>query len=210
MVNDSRLGDVLMYLVRHCLVDLDVEEKIRGTQNVPLNEEGEREAAELQDFFRDVPVSAVYSDDLDRTFHTAIAIAEPHSLSVNQDVLLRSWDVGSDLEGRKIEANKAEIRKFKLQPHLIPVGGESWASAEQRAMTTLVKYTSLALEHFEPIVLVIHGSLLQLLWKLMGQEEPNADYDSTPIEPSGVIAVYPTRTGYRTKILRKAKEPVGA
>lgn len=210
MVNGSKLGDVLLYLVRHCLVDLDIEEKIRGTQNVPLNEEGEREAAELQDFFRDVPVSAVYSDDLDRTFHTAIAIAEPHGLSVNQDLLLRSWDVGSNLEGRKIEANKAEIRKYKLQPHLTPVGGESWESAEQRAMATLVKYTTLALNQSAPIVLVIHGSLLQLLWKFMGQEEPNADYDSTPVEPSGVIAVYPTRVGYRTKILRKPKEPVDA
>ena len=205
---DSRMGEVLMYLVRHCLVDLDVEERIRGTQNVELNEEGEREAMELQDMFRDMPIAGVYSDDLDRTYHTAIAIAEPHNLHVAKDILLRSWDVGSDLEGKSIDANQGQIREFKMQPHLVPKGGESWQSAEERAMATLVKYTGIALDQAEPIVLVIHGSLLQLLWKLMGQEEPNADYDSTPIEPSGVIAVYPTRTGYRTRILRKAKETV--
>jgi len=210
MAVKNQLGRVLMYLVRHALVDLDVEERIRGTQNVPLNKEGEEEAAELEDFFRDIPIAAVYSDDLDRTYHTAIAIAEPHGLRVKKDILLRSWDVGSDLEGKSIEAHKSEIREFKLQPHLIPTGGESWADCEDRALQTLTKYTMIALEYGKPIVLVLHGSLLQLLWHHMGQDEAEADYDHTPIEPSGVIAVYGTRNGYRTRILRDAKEAVDA
>jgi hypothetical protein len=42
---------------------------------------------------------------------------------------------------------------------------------------------------------------------MLGEESPNGDhsYDTTPIEPSGVIAVYMARTGYRTKILREKK-----
>lgn len=200
-----------MYLVRHCLVDLDQEERIRGTQNVPLNAEGEEESMELADFFRDLPLSAVYSDDLDRTYHTAIAIAEPKDLAVEKDILLRSWDVGSDLEGKSIEANKLEIRKLKMQPHLVPVGGESWESAKERAAQTLDKYTRLALDSPAPIVIVLHGSLLQLLWKMMGQEEEGShEYDSTPIEPSGVIEVSVGRSGYQAKILREKKEAVDA
>jgi broad specificity phosphatase PhoE len=199
-----------MYLVRHALVDLDTEERIRGTQNVPLNEEGEEEALELADFFRDMPISAVYSDDLDRTYHTAISIAHAHDLAVKKDILLRSWDVGSDLEGKSIEENRMTVRKLKLQPHLIPTGGESWSATERRAAATLDKYTRIALEANNPIVLVLHGSLLQLLWKMMGAEENAHDYDSTPIHPSGVIAVYASRNGYRPKILRKAKEGVDA
>jgi len=195
-----------MYLVRHALVDLDIDERIRGTQNVPLNDEGEEEAAELGDFFRSIPISAVYSDDLDRTYHTAIAIAEPKGLAVHKDILLRSWDVGADLEGKSIDANRLEIRKLKMQPHLIPVGGESWGNATNRAADTLEKYTYIALDTPYPIVVVLHGSLLQLLWKMMGQENGSHEYDSTPIEPSGVIAVYATRFGYSTKILRGAKE----
>lgn len=210
MNSESKLGDVLMYLVRHCLVDLDEEDKIRGVQNVPLNENGEREAQELADFFRELPIFAVYSDDLDRTYHTAIAIAEPHRIEVAQDVLLRSWDVGSDLEGRSIEANRTEIRKLKMQPHIFPVGGESWAHAEIRAMETLAKYTGIALDAPGPIVLALHGSMLQLLWKMLGQDDPNGDYDSTPIEPSGVISVAIGRNGYKAKILRGAKEPAHA
>ena len=206
----NRLGEVLMYLVRHALVDLDVEERIRGTQNVPLNEDGERESEELRDFFEPRPISAVFSDDLDRTYHTAIAIADGHHLKVQQDVLLRSWDVGSDLEGKSIAANRLQIRELKLQPHLIPKGGESWEHCEMRALETLAKYTAIALASPAPIVLVLHGSMLQLLWHHMGQEEHGPEYDTTPIEPSGVIAVYATRTGYRPKILREAKEAVDA
>lgn len=199
-----------MYLVRHALVDLDKEQRIRGTQNVPLNEEGEEEALELMEFFRDIPISAVYSDDLDRTYHTAMSIAEPHDLTVKKDILLRSWDVGSDLEGKSIERNRLEIRKLKLQPDLVPVGGESWSDTERRAAATLDKYTRIALEAPAPIVLVLHGSLLQLLWKMMGQEEDSHDYDSTPIEPSGVIAVSLSRNGYTTKILREKKVALDA
>jgi broad specificity phosphatase PhoE len=199
------MGELLMYLVRHCLVDLDVEERIRGTQNVPLNEEGEEEAAELADFFRSKPLSAVYSDDLDRTYHTAIAIAEPHDLHVHKDVLLRSWDVGSDLEGKSIEQNKRAIKEFKLQPHLIPPGGESWGSAEERAAQTLEKYTRIAMERTAPIVVVLHGSLLQLICRRIGMTDQDAGYDSTPIEPSGVIAIYLGRSGYHTRVLRGEK-----
>lgn len=199
-----------MYLVRHALVDLDIEDRIRGTQNVPLNDEGEEEAMELGDFFRPIAISAVYSDDLDRTYHTAIAIAEPKRLAVHKDILLRSWDVGSDLEGKSIESNRLEIRKLKMQPHLVPLGGESWEHTELRAAETLDKYTRIALDSGYPIVLVLHGSLLQLLWKMLGQEDRSHDYDSTPIEPSGVIAVYVTRHGYDTRILRGAKEPTHA
>lgn len=199
-----------MYLVRHCLVDLDDEDKIRGTQNVPLNDEGEEEAMELADFFKDIPVSAIYSDDLDRSYHTAITIAKDKGLSVHQDIALRSWDVGSDLEGKSIDANHLEIRKLKMQPDLIPVGGESWGSYEDRAARTLQRYTEIALDSPEPIVLVIHGSLIQLLWQLMGMEQDSHAYDDTPIEPSGVIAVYLSRHGYQAKILREKKEAVDA
>lgn len=206
----QKMGSVLMYLVRHALVDLDTEERIRGTQNVPLNAEGEEEAAEVADFFRNIPIAAIYSDDLDRTYHTAIAIGKAKHLEVQKDVLLRSWDVGSDLEGKSIEANRLEIREYKMQPHLVPTGGESWEHCMSRAVTTLAKYTEIALVSSGPIILVLHGSLLQLLWELMGNATDTHEYDTTPIEPSGIIAVYASRTGYKTRILREAKEAVDA
>lgn len=205
MVTD-KIGQPLMYLVRHATVDLDLEGKIRGTQNEPLNDQGEQEANELADFFRDLPISAVYSDDLDRTYHTAITIAHAKDLPVTQDILLRSWDVGSDLEGLSIAANELEIRELKLQPDKIPVGGESWNSFEAKVINAYRKYVSKSLNADAPIVLVLHGSTFQVIWDLIGAADKNATYDSTPVEPSGVAAVYASRDGYQAKILRLAKE----
>jgi len=204
MVTD-KIGQPLMYLVRHATIDLDVEGKIRGTQNEPLNEQGEDEAAELEEFFADLPVSAVYSDDLDRTYHTAIRIAHGKGLEVTQDIGLRSWDVGWDLEGLSIAANEAEIKELKFQPDKIPVGGESWNSFEKQALDAFNKYVSKAMDAAEPIVLVLHGSCIQVIWDCIGAAEKGASYDSTPIEPSGVAALYVARDGYKAKILRLGK-----
>src|SRR6266446_2596948 len=204
MVTD-KIGQPLMYLVRHATIDLDVKGKIRGTQNEPLNEEGEDEATELEEFFADLPVSAVYSDDLDRTYHTAIRIAHGKDLEVTQDIDLRSWDVGWDLEGLSIAANEAEIKELKFQPDKIPVGGESWNSFEAKMLKAFDKYVIKAMEASDPIVLVMHGSGLQVIWDYIGAAEKGTSYDSTPFEPSGVAAIYIARDGYKAKILRLAK-----
>src|SRR6266446_6771477 len=161
MVTD-KIGQPLMYLVRHATIDLDVEGKIRGTQNEPLNEQGEDEAAELGEFFADLPVSAVYSDDLDRTYHTAIRIAHGKDLEVTQDINLRSWDVGSDLEGLSIAANEAEIKELKFQPDKIPVGGQSWNSFEKQTVKAFEKYVAKAMTASAPIIVVMHGSGIQV------------------------------------------------
>jgi probable phosphoglycerate mutase len=204
MVTD-KIGQPLMYLVRHATVDLDVEGKIRGTQNEPLNDQGEDEALELAEFFRDLPVSAVYSDDLDRSYHTAISIAHAKDLEVVQDIALRSWDVGHDLEGLMISAHESEIKELKLQPNKIPVGGQSWNTFESETLKAFDKYLAKAMDASAPIVLVVHGSGLQVIWDYIGAADKSAGYDSTPIEPSGVAAICMARDGYKTQILRKAK-----
>ena len=210
MEASDKIGGILLYIVRHCEVDSDGEGKIRGLQNQSLNEEGDRQCAELAEFFKDIPISAVYSDDLKRTYHTAITIAHTHDLEVTQDVDLRSWDVGSDLEGRSIEANEDEIRELKLQPDKIPVGGESWAEFERKAISTFEKYTSKALDASAPIVIVIHGSGIQAIWDYLGIVEKSGAYDATPIDTAGIAAISMTRRGFSVKVLKGAKDLVDA
>lgn len=206
MAATDKIGQTLMYIVRHGLVDLDVEGKIRGTQNEPLNEEGEKQTQELADYFRSRPISAVYSDDLKRTYHTAIAIAHAADLEVTQDIALRSWDVGSDLEGLSIEANEDEIKELKLQPDKIPVGGQSWRDFEQQTRQAFEKYVSMALDASAPLVLVLHGSGVQVIWDAIGAADKNATYDETPLEPSGVAVLFATRSGYGVRVVRGAVE----
>lgn len=60
-----------LYLVRHGLTDWNVQRKMQGHSNIPLNSVGRSQAQALQDFFKKNPVDKVFSSDLDRAFETA-------------------------------------------------------------------------------------------------------------------------------------------
>lgn len=210
MAEESKLGEVLLYIVRHALVDKDSKGQMRGTLNDPLNDEGDQQAIDLAELFKDKPISAIYSDDLKRTYHTAITIAHEKGLEVIQDTDLRSWDIGPDLEGRSIEANESAIRELKMQPDKIPVGGESWGDFEAKTIRAFNRYVDKAMSADAPIMLVIHGSGIQVIWDYIGAQDKNAAYDSTPLENAGAAAISLSRNGYRVKVLEGAKELVDA
>src|SRR5437899_2914152 len=115
---------------------MDTKGIMRGLDNPSLDAKGEKQRDELLEYFRDIPLSGIATDDLDRTQQTVLPIAEAKNLELQIDLGLRSWDVGPDLEGKSIETHKREIIRFKTQPWLVPVGGESWGGYENQAIET--------------------------------------------------------------------------
>lgn len=61
----------VVYLVRHGITDWNVQRKMQGHTNIPLNELGRGQATSLQTFFKSNPIEKVFSSDLDRAFQTA-------------------------------------------------------------------------------------------------------------------------------------------
>jgi broad specificity phosphatase PhoE len=82
-------------LVRHGETDWNREHRWQGWADVPLNELGRRQAAELAGRLRGVRLDAVYSSDLRRAHETAELVAAEHGLPVVADPGLREIDVGS-------------------------------------------------------------------------------------------------------------------
>jgi 2,3-bisphosphoglycerate-dependent phosphoglycerate mutase len=206
MAPSDKIGDVILYIARHAEVDEDREGTIRGTLNIQLNEKGERQANELADLFERITLSAIYTDDLDRTYHTALPIAEAQGIEIQRDPELRSWDVGPELEGKSIDANEKAIKEFKMQPDKIPVGGQSWSKYRKQIIAAFNRYVSKALKASDPILLVLHGSGIQLIYDELGAFEVDGQYDYTPLEPSGLAAIYMARSGMKIKAIRGAKE----
>jgi hypothetical protein len=66
------------------------------------------------------------------------------------------------------------------------------------------RYWTMALES-GPILLILHGSALQVIWDLLGEMELSAEYDNTPLEPGGVAVVNLGRNGPQIKVLRGGK-----
>jgi len=203
MAVTDKVGQVVLYLVRHAEVTKDKEGKIRGLLNDSLNDKGHKQASEIADLFDGKEIRAAYTDDLKRTQQTLQPVAASKGLEIKVDPELRSWDVGSDLEGKSIEANDDEIKRLKSQPWLVPVGGKSWESYLQQIRSAFSRYWQMGLEN-GPILLVVHGSGLQVIWDMLGAMELSAEYDRTPLDNSGVAAVYQTRQGPKLKVLRGA------
>ena len=205
MAVSDKIGGILLYLVRHGNVAEDKAGVIRGTLNPSLDAKGEKQRDELADYFKDIPLSGIVTDDLARTQETVLPIAEQKNLEVLVDIDLRSWDVGADLEDKSIETHKQEIIKLKTQPWLVPVGGQAWGEYEGQALEAFYRYVHRGMDSAFPWLAGVHGSLLQVVAVELKLMEKKYEYDATPIEPSGIIGVYLTRTGLKLRVLRGNK-----
>lgn len=84
----------VIYIVRHGLTDWNVRRKIQGHSDIPLNLEGEKQAAALRDRLKDIEFDVVFSSDLLRAKRTAEIIALEHKLAVEATEVLREGNMG--------------------------------------------------------------------------------------------------------------------
>ncbi len=108
--------------VRHGQTDWNVEDRIQGHSDIPLNECGRSQAKELAEELKDCHFDLVYSSDLSRAHETARIIVEGRGLSVQTDQRLRERDCGV-WEGRfskeYFEASFEEQQKTEQNPSLL-------------------------------------------------------------------------------------------
>ncbi len=105
-----------------------------------------------------------------------------------------------------MDAHKLEIRDLKIHPDKIPVAGQSWGEFKRNCCEAIQRYVRMGMESSAPIVLVTHGSFIQVLFSEYGDWEDEGHYDHTPLDQTGIAAIYLTRNGFELKILRGAKE----
>lgn len=198
----DKIGQPLIYLVRHANVAADSTDTIRGLMNPSLDDKGKKQSQDIVEFFVDIELSAIYTDDMKRAYETVLPLAGDKGITIVRDPKLRSWDVGTDLEGEPIEDNEEVIAELRLQPDKVPSGGQSWGSYVTQIEDAIQRYIGIALGEDYPIVLVIHGSGVQVIWSGLGEVDDVSKYDEIPLEPSGIASLYLTRFGPRVKILQ--------
>jgi len=87
-----------LLLARHGETDWNVDRRLQGHTNVPLNTAGLEQARALAASLARVRLAAVYSSDLARARDTAAAVAKAQGLDVTVDRDLRERSFGA-LEG---------------------------------------------------------------------------------------------------------------
>ncbi|MEO8545667.1 MAG: histidine phosphatase family protein [Burkholderiaceae bacterium] len=164
--------------VRHGETDWNASARIQGQRDIPLNTKGrwqaERAAQSL--LAAGEPLAAVYSSDLARAHATAHAIAVAHGMEVISDVRLRERGFG-EYEGRTF--NELEQRwpldtaRWRARDATwAPPGGESLQLLGERVLAVT---NALAQRHVgEQIVLVAHGGVLDMLYRIATRQGVDA------------------------------------
>ncbi|MEA4933963.1 MAG: bifunctional histidine phosphatase family protein/GNAT family N-acetyltransferase [Lawsonibacter sp.] len=83
-----------IYLIRHAEAEGNLHRRIHGWYDALVTENGFCQIEALQQRFRDIPVTAVWSSDLYRTKATARAIYLPKGLELHIDPELREINMG--------------------------------------------------------------------------------------------------------------------
>lgn len=156
-----------LFAIRHGETAWNVDTRIQGQLDIPLNDTGRWQAERLAEALADESLHAIYASDLGRAHDTALALARAVGLSVQLDAGLRERGFGI-FEGRtfrEIEDRWPEgsLRWRKREPGFGPEGGETLEGFYARCIATA---TRLARRHpGENIALVAHGGVLDCLYR---------------------------------------------
>src|SRR5580658_1940952 len=71
-----------IFLIRHGATILTAEDRFAGATDVPLSDEGRRQARGLSQRLKNEKIAAVYASPMVRTLETGRILAEPHGLEV--------------------------------------------------------------------------------------------------------------------------------
>jgi probable phosphoglycerate mutase len=159
-----------VYLIRHGQTDWNIQKRWQGTMDIPLNEEGQRQALLLGEFMRENHhVDHVYSSDLMRAWDTAVTIGEIVGVKPVPDLRLRETNVGifqgyTGEELHKLYPNELAAFRSGRKDFTIP-NGESLLQVESRAEEAFYDLLSKSTGN---IAIVSHGgwigSLLRRLF----------------------------------------------
>lgn len=153
--------------IRHGETTWNINGRIQGSLNIPLNATGHQQAARLAIALADEPISAIYASDLARAWETAEHLGRAQQLEVTPEKGLRERHFG-EFEGStfaEIEAvQPVQAQRWRQRdPDFAPPGGESLLTLKQRVEEAA---TRLAERHpGELIVLVGHGGVMDVLYR---------------------------------------------
>lgn len=84
----------VFYIVRHGQTDWNVERRLQGHADIPLNEAGRAQAVELKEKLEGIDFTYCFSSDLQRASETARILLEPCAIAVQCDMRLRERNFG--------------------------------------------------------------------------------------------------------------------
>ena len=153
--------------IRHGETAWNVDTRIQGQLDIPLNDVGRWQAHRLALAMAEEGIDAIYSSDLLRALETAQAVASGSGRAIVTDTGLRERGFG-EFEGltfKEIEQRWPDqsARWRRRDPEFGPAGGEVLHDFYARSVATV---TRLAAAHpGQTIAVVAHGGVMDCLYR---------------------------------------------
>jgi len=165
---DAHAGQATRVIaVRHGETAWNVETRMQGQLDIPLNEKGRWQAARVAAALADEAFDAIYSSDLLRASQTAEVLARAQALPLVADRGLRErcFGVFEGLTFAEVEARwPADSRRWRHRdPEFAPEGAESLHQFSARCVAAAAR---LAAAHpGQAIAFVAHGGVMDCLYR---------------------------------------------
>ena len=139
---------VVFYLVRHGETELSKNDCFRGASDVELDHLGKKQAEEVGEGFKNIPIDVILSSPMKRAWYTAECIAKRKGISIRPEPAFRNIDLGPWNGKPKaiVKKESPEIEKIiredlgwilKINTTVSP-GKEKSANPENEAQVDLV------------------------------------------------------------------------
>jgi probable phosphoglycerate mutase len=180
-----------VFLIRHGATLLSAEDRFAGSIDVPLSDDGRRQAERLASRLSRERVAGVYASDMVRTQETARILAQPHGLEVQPRPALREIAHGhwEQLTRHEVEQRfPEEAAEWERDPYTFaPVGGESGLAVTARALPALIE---LVRDHAgEGVIVVSHKATIRLLLSSLLGFDPRRYRDNLDQSPAALNIV---------------------
>jgi len=153
-------------LIRHGETAWNVDRRVQGQIDIPLNATGEIQALAAGRGLAAEKFAAVYSSDLQRAIATATAVLPRGPIVAKADLRERHFGVLQSFTMKEAEILHPEVcrRHVARDPHYDLDGGESMDLFARRVMAAL---DELAQHHVGQTVLVVtHGGVLDIVYRI--------------------------------------------
>jgi len=191
-------GRTLFYVVRHGETELNAGNKFRGWTDVPLDENGIKQAKDAAEFLKGKGIRMVYCSDLVRAKETAEIICKVLNLKEPWvDYRLRPWNVG-ELTGQEKDAkNKAILEEYSDNTSWQIPGGESVDEFGDRVQEAIDYYAHEAREEGIKLLVTHTSDCIQVDNWCRGEGADGKPEVGDIVEPGGILKI--TETNGKTK-----------
>lgn len=142
-----------LYIIRHGQTDWNIIRKMQGTEDIPLNDTGRRQAFVCAQALSGIPFEAIYTSPLSRATETAQIISDYQChapVIVEPGLIERDFGEGSGMTYEQLHCTYPEY------PQVLPRGMELFDALCDRIFTAV---RACAEKHRgKPILLVSHGA----------------------------------------------------